>query len=157
MRKFVAYPEKRGFSKIDFKKRCKVNVNTLATRACVRKFALITRAWANSSLQGLFKITLPYLTKLALLTRCCDLIYINKCWFMKIGLWKWNFFGVTELFFIIYDFKNGCKNEFKNNNEKSCSWSRYRVSHKIDFKAVLTRNRHVASVGDFLTVKKRRY
>ena len=33
------------------------------------------------------------------------------------------------------DLKNKCKNEFKDNNEKLCSWSRNRVSHKIDFKA----------------------
>ena len=51
-----------------------------------------------------------------------------------------------EYFSMIFHFKNGCKNEFKYNNEKSCSWSR-RVSHKIDFKAVWLRNGHAASVG----------
>ena len=65
---------------------------------------------------------------------------------MKIGLRKWKFFGVKEFFFINFDFKNGCKNEFKGNNEKSCSWSRNRVSFKIDFKAVWPRNGHAASV-----------
>ena len=34
-----------------------------------------------------------------------------------------------------FDLKNGYKNELKDNNEKSYSWSRNRVSHKIDFKA----------------------
>ena len=43
--------------------------------------------------------------------------------FIKIGLRKLNFFGAKEFFYIIFDFKNGCKNEFKDNNEKSCSWS----------------------------------
>ena len=37
-----------------------------------------------------------------------------------------------------FHFKNGGKNEFKDNNEKSCSFSRNRVSHKIDLEAVLT-------------------
>ena len=35
-----------------------------------------------------------------------------------------NFFGVKEFFRINFDFKNWCKNEFKDNNEKSCSWSK---------------------------------
>ena len=38
-----------------------------------------------------------------------------------------------------------CKNEFKDNNEKLCSWTKNRVSHKIDFKAVWPRNGHAAS------------
>ena len=46
-----------------------------------------------------------------------------------------------------FDFKNGCKNEFKDNNEKSSSWSRKRISHKDDFKAVWPLNGHAASVG----------
>ena len=36
-----------------------------------------------------------------------------------------------------FDLKNGCKNELDDNNVKSCSCSRNRVSHKIDFKAGL--------------------
>ena len=28
------------------------------------------------------------------------------------------FFGVKEFFCMIFDFKNGCENEFKDNNEK---------------------------------------
>ena len=44
-------------------------------------------------------------------------------------------------------FINGCKNEFKDTNEKSWSLSRKRVSHKIDFKAVWPRDDHAASVG----------
>ena len=39
------------------------------------------------------------------------------------------------------------KNEFKDNNDKSCGLSRRRVYHKIDFKAVWPRNGHAASVG----------
>ena len=46
-----------------------------------------------------------------------------------------------------FDLKNSWKNEFKDNKEKSCSWSRKRVSHKIDFKAVGPRNGHADSVG----------
>ena len=43
--------------------------------------------------------------------------------------------------------ENGCKNEFKDNNEKSFSWSKNRVSHKIDLKAVWLRNGYADSVG----------
>ena len=46
-----------------------------------------------------------------------------------------------------YDLKNGCKNEFKDNNEKSYSWSRNRFSHKIDFEAVWPHNGNADSVG----------
>ena len=46
----------------------------------------------------------------------------------------------TYQYFFHFDFKNGCKNELKHNNEKSCSWSRNRVSQKIDFKAQWKRN-----------------
>ena len=56
------------------------------------------------------------------------------------------FFGVKE-FFHEFCFKYSCKYEFKDNNEKSCSWSRNRVSHKIDFKAQWPRNGHADSVG----------
>ena len=44
------------------------------------------------------------------------------------------FWGQGIFFYMIIDFKNDCKNEFKNNNEKSCSLCRNRVSRKIDFK-----------------------
>ena len=57
------------------------------------------------------------------------------------------FFGVKEFFFMNFDLKNGCKNEFKDNNEKSWNWSKNRVSHKNDFKAVWPRNGHADSVG----------
>ena len=46
-----------------------------------------------------------------------------------------------------FDFKIWYKNEFKDNNEKSSSWSRRRVSHKIDFIAVWPGNGHVDNVG----------
>ena len=48
---------------------------------------------------------------------------------------------------MIFDFKNGCKNEFKDNNEKSCSKSRNRVARKIDFKVPWLRNSYADSVG----------
>ena len=66
-------------------------------------------------------------------------------WFMKIELWKWNFL-VSRNFFMNFDLKNSCKNEFKDNNEKSCSWFRNKGSHKIDFKAIWPRNGHADSV-----------
>ena len=45
-----------------------------------------------------------------------------------------------------FDFKNECKNEFKDNNEKSYSLSKNRISHKIDFKGVWPQNGHTDSV-----------
>ena len=56
-------------------------------------------------------------------------------------------FWCQGIFRINFDFKNGYKNEFKDKNEKSWSWSRYRVSNKIDLKAVWPRNGHAAIVG----------
>ena len=73
-------------------------------------------------------------------------VIATVCWFMKIGLQKW-YFWCQEIFYMNFDFKNGCKNEFKDNNEKSCSWFRNRVSHKIYFKAIWSRNGHSASLG----------
>ena len=58
-----------------------------------------------------------------------------------------NFFGVKEFFYMNLYLKNSCRNEFKDNNEKSCSWSRNRVSPKIKFKAQWLRNGHADSVG----------
>ena len=46
-----------------------------------------------------------------------------------------------------FDLKKIYKNEFKDNNEKSCSWSRKTVSQKIDLKAVWPRNGDADSVG----------
>ena len=60
---------------------------------------------------------------------------------------KMIFFCVKEFFFINFDFENECKNELRDNNEKSCSWSRNKVSHKIDFKAVCPWNGHAANLG----------
>ena len=34
---------------------------------------------------------------------------------MNSGLQKWNFFSVKEFFFVNFDFKNGCKNDFEDN------------------------------------------
>ena len=56
------------------------------------------------------------------------------------------FFGAKEFFYMIFGFKNGYKNEFKDNNEKSCSWSRNRVTRKIDSKVQWLRNSHADSV-----------
>ena len=53
------------------------------------------------------------------------------------------FFGVKEFFHMIFD----SKNEFKDNNEKLCSWSRNSVSRKIDFKVQWLLNSHADSVG----------
>ena len=65
--------------------------------------------------------------------------------------WKLSFekkmFLLSRNFFMNFDLNNSCKNEFKDNKEKSCSWSRNRVSHKIDFRAVWPRNGHAASLG----------
>ena len=55
---------------------------------------------------------------------------------------------------MIFDFKNGCKNEFKDNNEKSCSWSRNRVSLTIDFKVQWLRKSCGDSVGVNQLMKK---
>ena len=63
--------------------------------------------------------------------RDCKFLLINKN-----HLSKMKFFGCQGIFFISFDFRNEFENEFKDNNEKSCSWSRNRVCHKIDFKAV---------------------
>ena len=45
------------------------------------------------------------------------------------------FFVVKEFFFLNFDFKNECKNEFEDSNEKSCSRFKNRVPLKIDFGA----------------------
>ena len=76
--------------------------------------------------------------------------------YKNFDLWKSGFendlFWCQGIFFMKFDLKNSCKNEFKNNNEKSCSWSRNGVSHKIDFKAVWPRNSHADSVGVKLNI-----
>ena len=40
------------------------------------------------------------------------------------------------------NFKNGCKNEFQDDNEKSCSWFKNKVPQKIDFRADGTHESH---------------
>ena len=45
------------------------------------------------------------------------------------------FFWCQGIFFVNFDFKNGCKNEFEVNNEKSESRFKNRVPLKIDFRA----------------------
>ena len=56
-------------------------------------------------------------------------------------------FGTKEFIYMIFDFKNRCKNKFNDNNEKSCSKSRNRVFCKIDFKVQWLRNSFADSVG----------
>ena len=46
---------------------------------------------------------------------------------------KMKFSGVKEFFRMNFDFKSVCKNECKDNKEKSWSWSKDKVSPKIDF------------------------
>ena len=75
----------------------------------------------------------------------------------KNGPWKMKFFDVEEFFSNNYYFQNGCKNELNVYNEKSCSWSRKRVSHKIDFKAVWPRNSHADSVVVKVNIRWRPY
>ena len=57
------------------------------------------------------------------------------------------FFGAKEFFYMIFDLKNGYKNEFKDYYEKSWSWSRKRVSRKIDSKVQWLHSSHADSVG----------
>ena len=55
------------------------------------------------------------------------LIRLEICCPIKIDLRKRTFFGVKEFFFVNFDFKNGCENEFEDNNEKSCRRFKNRV------------------------------
>ena len=66
-----------------------------------------------------------------------DLLYLKISLSMKSGLQNWVFSGVKEVFLINFDFKNWCKNEFNDKNEKSFSLSRNGVSQeaKIIFRA----------------------
>ena len=61
---------------------------------------------------------------------------------MKIGLRKWNYFGVNEFFSVNFDFENKCKNEFQDNNEKSAADSKVESLQKIDFRADGTQESH---------------
>ena len=67
------------------------------------------------------------------------------------------FFGAKDFFYMIFDFKNGCKNKFNDNNEKSCSWSRNKVSCKIYFNVQWLRNSHADSVGVKVTLYKKEW
>ena len=51
---------------------------------------------------------------------------------------------------MIFYFQNGWKSEFNDKNEKSCSWSRNKVSRKIDYNVKWLRNSHADSVGVIL-------
>ena len=65
------------------------------------------------------------------------------------------FFSVKEFFFVSFDFKNGCKNEFQDNNEKSCSCFKNKVCPKIDFRADGTHESHPTAWE--LRTKKRNF
>ena len=56
--------------------------------------------------------------------------YENR--FQKMNLW------CHKIFFRNFDFKNGFKNKFENENEKIYTWSRNRVSNKSDFEGIWT-------------------
>ena len=67
-------------------------------------------------------------------------------WAIKI-LWKSAFeneffFWYHGIFFVHFDSKNGCENEFQDNNEKSCRWFKSRILQKIDLRAVGTHESH---------------
>ena len=64
------------------------------------------------------------------------------CCFIKIGLQKWIIFWCQGFFSLNLNVKNGCKNEFQDNNEKFCSWFKNRVPLKIDFRADGTYESH---------------
>ena len=68
-------------------------------------------------------------------------ISINDNWYLKI------FFAFEEFTSGNFDFQNGWRNEFKDNNEKSGNRCRKRGSHQIDFEAVGPRNGHADSMG----------
>ena len=70
-----------------------------------------------------------------------NIIFIHQSDFGKEIFW------CQGILLLEFWFKNGCKNEIKDNNEKSSSWSRNRVSHKIDLKAVWPLDGHAASLG----------
>ena len=57
------------------------------------------------------------------------LIYENRAYKNEIIL-------VRRPFFRSFDFVNECYSGLKANNENSCNQFRWRVSHKIDFKAI---------------------
>ena len=71
---------------------------------------------------------------------------LNICCFEKSDFEN-KIFWYEGFFFMTFDFENGYKKEFQDNNEKSSSCSRNRVSLKIDFKAVWPSNGHAASMG----------
>ena len=60
----------------------------------------------------------------------CTYLLINENRALKMKLFWYN-----EIFFVNFDFENGCKNEFQDNNKKSWSWFKNRVPQNIDFRA----------------------
>ena len=45
------------------------------------------------------------------------------------------FFGAKKIYFITFDFRNGCKNELKGNNEKSGSWYKKKIFSQNRFQS----------------------
>ena len=60
---------------------------------------------------------------------------------------KMKFFCCEGIFFENFDFKNGCKNGFVDNNEQYCSRFKNRVPLKIDFRAELDSRVQPDSLG----------
>ena len=57
---------------------------------------------------------------------------------MKKSAFENEIFWCQPIFSVNFDFKNGCKNKFEDNNEKSSGRFKNRVPPKIDFRAEWT-------------------
>ena len=57
------------------------------------------------------------------------------------------FFWCQEIFYVNFDFKNGCQNDFEDNNEKSCSRFKNRVPPQNRFQSRLDSRIHPDSLG----------
>ena len=60
---------------------------------------------------------------------------------------KMKFFWFQGIFFVNFDFKNGCKNKFEVTKEKSCSRFKIRVPPKNRFKTQLDARVQPDSLG----------
>ena len=83
-----------------------------ASSACMRKVTQIP--WNQSAQCSTWTQTYHSITKLQEKRSKYIFLYENRAS-------KMNFFGAKEFFYMNFDFKKSCKNEFKDNNEKSCS------------------------------------
>ena len=59
-----------------------------------------------------------------------NVLFFIPNWLYMLFIFGWRYF------FRNFDFKNGYRNKLKDKSEKSCSWCRKRVSHKINLKVV---------------------